>query len=121
MTDPLEMEALLKRLHAQGFQIAIDDFGTGFSSLSRLQHLPLQTLKIDRSFVNELNPGGKGAGMISIIQQMASSFGMHTVAEGIETEDQYNHLRSAGVELGQGYWFGRPVPEMEIRRRLKDT
>lgn len=121
MTDPLEMEALLKRLHAQGFQIAIDDFGTGFSSLSRLQHLPLQTLKIDRSFVNELNPGGKGAGMISIIQQMASSFGMHTVAEGIETEDQYNHLRSAGVELGQGYWFGRPAPEMEIRRRLKDT
>ncbi len=122
MIKPAQMEGLLNRLHEQGFQIAIDDFGTGFSSLSRLQHLPLQTLKIDRSFVNELNPGGKGAGMISIIQQMASSFGLHTVAEGIETEDQYNHLRAAGVELGQGYWFSRPVPESAIRRLLlKET
>lgn len=119
MTDPVQIESLLNRLNEQGFQIAIDDFGTGYSSLSRLQHLPLQTLKIDRSFVNELKPGRKGAGMISIIQQMAASFGLQTVAEGIETEAQYSHLRSAGVDRGQGYWFGRPVPESEIRQRLE--
>lgn len=121
MVKPAQMEELLNGLHEQGFQIAIDDFGTGFSSLSRLQHLPLQTLKIDRSFVNELNPGGKGAGMITIIQQMASSFGLHTVAEGIENEEQYNHLCAAGVELGQGYWYGRPMPEQDIRRWLVST
>ncbi len=119
MTDPVQMETLLNKLNEQGFQIAIDDFGTGYSSLSRLQHLPLQTLKIDRSFVNELRAGGKGAGMTSIIQQMASSFGLRTVAEGIETEEQYDHLCAAGVNLGQGYWFGRPVPESELRQRLE--
>lgn len=121
MKKPVEIEELLNRLHEQGFRIAIDDFGTGYSSLSRLQHLPLQTLKIDRSFVNELNPGGKGAGMISIIQQMASSFGLRMVAEGIENEDQYDHLRAAGVEMGQGFWYGRPVPESQIRQRLTRT
>lgn len=119
MTDPVQMEALVKQLNEKGFQIAIDDFGTGYSSLSRLQYLPLQTLKIDRSFISELEPGGKAASMISAIQQMASSFGLHTVAEGIETEEQYNHLRAAGVELGQGYWYGRPLPASEMQLRLE--
>lgn len=124
MVDPSAIEALLRRLKNHGFQIAIDDFGTGYSSLSRLQGLPLDTLKIDRSFVNQLDQVGKhnaNASMIPIIQQMADSFGLHTVAEGIETHEQFLQLKAAGVELGQGFWFGRPVPEADIRRRIDES
>lgn len=118
MVDPAAIEALLHKLRDHGFKIAIDDFGTGYSSLSRLQHLPLQTLKIDRSFVNQMGQEGKGAGMIPIIQQMASSFDLLTVAEGIETDAQYHQLCQAGIQSGQGYWFGRPVPATTFLQRL---
>ncbi|MDX1588059.1 MAG: EAL domain-containing protein [Oleiphilaceae bacterium] len=118
MVDPVAIEALLHQLRNHGFKIAIDDFGTGYSSLSRLQHLPLQTLKIDRSFVNQMDEEGKGRAMIPIIQQMASSFTLHTVAEGIETESQYQQLLSAGIDSGQGYWFSRPLPEASFRQLL---
>lgn len=118
MADPAAIEALLHKLRDHGFKIAIDDFGTGYSSLSRLQHLPLQTLKIDRSFVNQMDQEGKGAAMIPIIQQMASSFELLTVAEGIETEAQYHQLCQAGIQSGQGYWFGRPVSAETFLQRL---
>ena len=122
MEDPAEIEASLKALHDQGFQLAIDDFGTGYSSLSRLQHLSIQTLKIDRSFVNELGrPGGKGEALIAIIQQMASSLNLHTIAEGIETEQQRQLLleTSKGKAWGQGFWFSRPIPADEFERLVK--
>ena len=118
MKDPVKMQTLLSEFNNLGVNIAIDDFGTGYSSLSRLQHLPLQTLKIDKSFVSDLRPDNEGGGMISIIQQMATSFGLRTVAEGIETEQQYHYLRQAGVESGQGYWYGRPMPENEVRQQF---
>lgn len=122
MVDPGAIEPLLRQLKAQGFQIAIDDFGTGYSSLSRLQDLPVDTLKIDRSFVHQLdqtNADNRSGSLIPIIRNMAASFGLHTVAEGIETEEQYLQLRAAGVELGQGYWLGRPAPEADIRQLME--
>jgi len=122
MEDPAKTEALLKALNDQGFQLAIDDFGTGYSSLSRLQHLSLQSLKIDRSFVNELDrPDSKGEALVAIIHQMASSLNLHTIAEGIETEHQRQLLldMSTGKAWGQGYWFSPPIPAHEFERLAK--
>jgi len=119
MGDPAEIEALLKALHDQGFQLAIDDFGTGYSSLSRLQHLSIQTLKIDRSFVNELDqPGSKGQALVAIIHQMAKSLNLHTIAEGIETQRQRQLLleTSTGTVWGQGFWFSPPLPAKQFEQ-----
>lgn len=123
MTDPEAIERLLEELHTQGFQLAIDDFGTGYSSLSRLQHLSIQTLKIDRSFINELEkPNSKGAALVSIIQQMAASLNLHTVAEGIETDEQRRILlETAGSNgWGQGFWFSRAIPAQALEARLRE-
>ncbi|MBS9404597.1 EAL domain-containing protein [Halomonas sp. TRM85114] len=123
MVDPEAIETLLEELHAQGFQLAIDDFGTGYSSLSRLQHLSIQTLKIDRSFTNELGqPGSKGAALVAIIQQMAASLNLYTIAEGIETDEQRQFLlEMAGVNCwGQGFWFSCAIPANELVARLRD-
>lgn len=123
MTDPEAIERLLEELHTQGFQLAIDDFGTGYSSLSRLQHLSIQTLKIDRSFINELEkPNSKGAALVSIIQQMAASLNLHTVAEGIETDEQRQILlETAGSNgWGQGFWFSRAIPAQALEARLRE-
>ena len=123
MTDPEAIERLLEELHTQGFQLAIDDFGTGYSSLSRLQYLSIQTLKIDRSFINELEkPDSKGAALVSIIQQMAASLNLHTVAEGIETDEQRRILlETAGSNgWGQGFWFSRAIPAQALEARLRE-
>ncbi len=123
MIDPEAIEILLEKLHRKGFQIAIDDFGTGYSSLSRLQHLSIQTLKIDRSFINELGrPSSKGAALVSIIQQMATSLNLHTIAEGIETDEQRRFLlEMAGANCwGQGFWFSRAILAHEFEALLKD-
>lgn len=124
MIDPEAIEALLYALHSQGFQLAIDDFGTGYSSLSRLQHLSIQTLKIDRSFISELGqPGSKGAALVAIIQQMATSLNLHTVAEGIETDEQRRILlEMAGSNCwGQGFWFSRAIPAQALEARLRES
>jgi len=122
MTDPKTIETLLENLHGQGFQLAIDDFGTGYSSLSRLQHLSIQTLKIDRSFISELGqPDSKGAALVSIIHEMASSLNLHTIAEGIETDEQRRLLLETTSRhgWGQGFWFSRALPAHELEARLK--
>jgi diguanylate cyclase (GGDEF)-like protein/PAS domain S-box-containing protein len=110
MTDPLRTMEILRTLRANGVRIAIDDFGTGYSSLSRLRELPIDILKIDRSFVQDI-PHGKGAGtMVSAIIQLAHSLGMDSLAEGIETAEQYQFLVERGCRLGQGFHIARPVP-----------
>ncbi|MDN3519555.1 EAL domain-containing protein [Aquisalimonas lutea] len=121
MADPAAVEKLLADLHDQGFQIAIDDFGTGYSSLSRLQHLPIQTLKIDRSFVRELGQtGSKGAVLVALIQQMAARMELHTIAEGIETDDQRRLLMdsSTGGGWGQGFWMSPAIPPDDVEKLL---
>ncbi|WP_139172887.1 EAL domain-containing response regulator [Vreelandella arcis] len=123
MNDPEAIEMILEELHAKGFQLAIDDFGTGYSSLSRLQHLSIQTLKIDRSFISELGkPDSKGAALVSIIQQMAASLNLNTIAEGIETDEQRRFLQTTTEAngWGQGFWLSRAVPAHELELRLKE-
>ena len=93
-----------------GVTIAIDDFGTGFSSLSYLAKLPVDTLKIDRSFVVEMVSAVGGLTLVSVIVNLAHALKLNTVAEGVETEEQLTQLRSMGCDEMQGYLFGKPVP-----------
>jgi diguanylate cyclase (GGDEF)-like protein len=100
----------LLAIRALGVTIAIDDFGTGFSSLNYLAKLPVDTLKIDRSFVTEMVSGTGGLTLVSVIINMAHELKLNTVAEGVETEEQLRQLRLLGCDEMQGYLFGKPVP-----------
>jgi EAL domain-containing protein (putative c-di-GMP-specific phosphodiesterase class I) len=100
----------LLAIRALGVTIAIDDFGTGFSSLSYLAKIPVDTLKIDRSFVVEMTSATGGLTLVSVIINLARALRLNTVAEGVETEEQLSQLRLLGCDEMQGYLFGRPVP-----------
>jgi EAL domain-containing protein (putative c-di-GMP-specific phosphodiesterase class I) len=93
-----------------GILISIDDFGTGYSSLSQLKHFPFDKLKIDKSFVDELTHNLDDAAIVSIIIAIARSFKLRVIAEGVETQEQLQHLRTSGCDEIQGYFFSRPVP-----------
>lgn len=110
MEDVRHSGASLRAIRAMRVSIAIDDFGTGFSSLSYLSKLPLDTLKIDRSFVNDMQGGGQGTVLVSTIINLAHSLKLKVVAEGVETEEQSALLRTLGCDESQGYLFGRPMP-----------
>jgi EAL domain-containing protein (putative c-di-GMP-specific phosphodiesterase class I)/GAF domain-containing protein len=103
----------LQSLHRRGIELAIDDFGTGYSSLSRLNSFPFTTLKVDMSFVKLLNAGENASNRIlEVIQALAASLGLHTTAEGIETEEQLQWLQEHGFEWGQGYLIAKPMSLM---------
>jgi EAL domain-containing protein (putative c-di-GMP-specific phosphodiesterase class I) len=108
----------LRLLRAAGLRVAIDDFGTGFSSLGRLSELPIDTLKIDRSFVMRLPGDLKGCTLVSTIIDLAHAFDMTTVAEGVETQPQLDYLLRAGCDESQGYLHSRPVPRQEFERLM---
>jgi diguanylate cyclase (GGDEF)-like protein/PAS domain S-box-containing protein len=114
MTDPDRTLRILLDLHARGLRIAIDDFGTGYSSLSRLKHMPVDILKIDRSFVREVNADAQAGSMVQAIIQLANGLGMTPLAEGIETEAEWKFLADRGCRLAQGFYFCRPVPAADI-------
>jgi diguanylate cyclase (GGDEF)-like protein/PAS domain S-box-containing protein len=114
MADPARTQAVLEALNEHGFRMAIDDFGTGHSSLARLWRLPVDLLKIDRSFVAEMPDDEAASTMASTIIHLASSLGIDHVAEGIERQDQLDFLVGHGAGFGQGYLFGRPTPPGEI-------
>jgi EAL domain-containing protein (putative c-di-GMP-specific phosphodiesterase class I) len=99
----------LEGLRGLGVTIAIDDFGTGYSMLSRLRQFPLDTLKIDRSFVTEITDSEDDAPIVSATIAMAHSLGLRVIAEGVETEPQLQYLRRNGCDLAQGYLLSRPV------------
>ncbi|WP_052388663.1 putative bifunctional diguanylate cyclase/phosphodiesterase [Belnapia moabensis] len=105
---------LLRRLREMGVRVALDDFGTGYSSLGYLRSLPLDTLKIDRSFVRDLGQSGTAAPILRAIASMAETLGLATTAEGVETEAQLAQLRELGVAQVQGYLFGRPCPTSDV-------
>ena len=114
LVDPDEAADIIHRLQAAGFAIAIDDFGTGYSSLERLKRLPVETLKIDRSFVCDLPGTSRDASIVSSVVTLADNFQLHALAEGIETRQQWEALSEMGCERGQGYFFSRPLPAHEF-------
>ncbi len=113
----------LRSLKALGLRIAIDDFGTGYSSLAYLQRLPIDIVKVDRSFVAALSDGDESMTLVNAIIRMAEALGHTTIAEGIERESQCRILRQLGCHLGQGYLLGPPLdaPSMEGILRLPRT
>jgi diguanylate cyclase (GGDEF)-like protein/PAS domain S-box-containing protein len=110
MEDVKHSIASLEAIRAMGVTIAIDDFGTGFSSLSYLAKLPVDTLKIDRMFVNEMTAAPQGLALVSTIITLAHSLKLNVVAEGVETEEQSCLLRSLNCDEMQGFLFSKPVP-----------
>ena len=109
---------ILAELNNLGVGISLDDFGTGYSSLSYLHELPIDTLKIDRSFISRLNDEGEGAAIVRAIIVLARNLRIKVVAEGVETLDQMKSLRGMGCDYGQGYLFSRPIASQETLKLL---
>jgi EAL domain-containing protein (putative c-di-GMP-specific phosphodiesterase class I) len=109
---------MLNNLKALGIKLSLDDFGTGFSSFSYLHRFPMDTLKIDRSFVSNMNQSDKNWEIVSTIILLAHKLGMDVVAEGIETELEKLALKSLACEYGQGYLFAKPLPVAEVYQLL---
>ncbi|HEY0360209.1 MAG TPA: EAL domain-containing protein, partial [Mycobacteriales bacterium] len=103
----------LKRL---GLQVAVDDFGTGYASLGYLKRLPVDSLKIDRSFVTGVAAGGEDAKIAAAVIGLAAALDLKVVAEGIETQVQLQALIDLGCRYGQGYLFARPQPAVDTER-----
>jgi len=118
MADPDQAQKMLRDLKALGVALSIDDFGTGYSSLSYLRRYPLDELKIDRSFVDEVATNPDDRAIAQTIIAMAATLGLSVVAEGIETQGQLDALRKLGCHTGQGYLFAAPLPADEVVLRL---
>jgi diguanylate cyclase (GGDEF)-like protein/PAS domain S-box-containing protein len=116
--ERLDLIPTLTRLREQGFQIALDDFGTGLSSLGSLHNYPIDTLKIDRSFVFPLDSDRSLLAVVSAITALAENLEIPVVAEGIETKDVVGALQSIDCQWGQGYYFARPMPASEAEAYL---
>jgi diguanylate cyclase (GGDEF)-like protein/PAS domain S-box-containing protein len=110
---------VLKKLKAMGVRLAIDDFGTGYSSLSYLRQFPIDTLKVDQSFVHGINADTDDATIINAVINMGSNLKHRVIAEGVETVEQVAFLQAHGCDEGQGYYFSRPVPASQFAKLLE--
>ncbi len=120
MRDPAGAAELLRALKTTGLRVAIDDFGTGYSSLAYLQQLPVDSLKIDRTFIAASARSRESDPLIQTLVQLGRSLGLRTVAEGIEDEAQLAHLRELGCDTGQGYLFAPPLEVAALERILAE-
>ncbi len=119
MQSPQKWINLLERIKEKGIHIAIDDFGTGYSSLSYLRHFPLDTLKIDKSFVDDLPTNNDACMIAKAIIALAKSLGLKTVAEGIENEAQLHYLQQIGCDYAQGFHFCKPLDAQKTEQLLQ--
>ena len=111
---------VLKKIQRLGVQLSIDDFGTGYSNLSYLHRFPIDTLKIDRSFVSTMDEGSENGEIVRTVIALAKALRLSVIAEGIESIHQFHQLRILGCEYGQGYLFSRPIPTTDATRMLED-
>jgi len=119
MHDVKRMGDVVREFRRAGIEVAIDDFGTGYSSLARLKSLPITTLKIDRSFLNGVPEDKNAVSVVKTIAHMAQNLGIQSIAEGIETDAQWQILKQLGCPLGQGFYFARPMSEKDLLALLK--
>jgi EAL domain-containing protein (putative c-di-GMP-specific phosphodiesterase class I) len=110
MSHPDQVIATLQAFRDRGVRVALDDFGTGFSSLSYLQRLPLDVLKIDRSFVNDIGSSYSGTALVDAMLFIARALNLDCVAEGVELESQLNFLATHRCNEAQGFWIAKPMP-----------
>jgi len=114
--DAQEALRTLRALKQMGVRISLDDFGTGYSSLSYIRHFPFDKIKIDQSFVRDLGHSDDSLAIIRAVSGICSSIGICSVAEGVETDAQFQILKTEACDNLQGYLFGRPVPLAEAHR-----
>ena len=118
MQTPEITRPVLKKIKRLGIHLSIDDFGTGYSSLAYLRDFPIDTLKIDRSFMEDIQIDNRNGAIIKMIINMAANLNVGVIAEGIETEEQYHFLSKFLCDEGQGYLFSRPLSDKEIYKVL---
>jgi EAL domain-containing protein (putative c-di-GMP-specific phosphodiesterase class I) len=114
-----DLNAILLDLDAVGVTLSLDDFGTGYSSLLRLQSLPVSELKIDRAFVSRLSYGAAAVGIVASIVDLAHALGMPAIAEGVETEAEWQALRELGCDGAQGWHIAAPMPAEQASEWLR--
>ncbi len=108
----------IKTIRGLGMRVSLDDFGTGYSSLSYLKQLLIDTLKIDRTFIETAVKDSSSSIIYESVVDMANKLGFETVAEGVETKEQFNYLRDKNIDIIQGYLLGKPISKVEFEKLL---
>jgi diguanylate cyclase (GGDEF)-like protein/PAS domain S-box-containing protein len=121
MADPAHALAILSMLQSMGVRLSVDDFGTGYSSLTHLRELPIDEIKIDKSFVTNMINSDADAAIVRTVIDLAHNLGKQVCAEGIEDEETWKRLSEMGCDLAQGYWIARPMPAADLLQWLTDT
>jgi EAL domain-containing protein (putative c-di-GMP-specific phosphodiesterase class I) len=121
MDDPDGALKILTGLNKLGIALFIDDFGTGYSSLGYLQRLPVDAVKIDKSFVKDMLTNADSAVIVRSIITLAHDLGIKVVAEGVESQEMWDHLKDLGCDVAQGYFIGKPMPAEEFQAWLAQT
>jgi diguanylate cyclase (GGDEF)-like protein len=119
--NQVEANEIFEKLNALGIQLEVDDFGTGYSALNYIQRYPIHTIKIDKSFVEEIGLTEKNLGLVQTIVLMAHELGMDAIAEGVETKDQLKTLKQMGCNYGQGFLISRPLDSETVTQWLKES
>jgi diguanylate cyclase (GGDEF)-like protein len=121
MTDPERALNVIERLNKMGFELAVDDFGTGYSSLAYLKKMPLTELKIDKSFVLDINKSDNDAIIVKATINLAHNLGLQVTAEGVENEQILNRIKQYGCDIAQGYYFSKPLCVTDFNDWMKDS
>ena len=122
INDMERMKEIMRRIRSLGVRIALDDFGTGYSSLNHIREIPLDVIKVDQTFVRDLEEDDYSQAFVKMVAELASTLGVSICVEGIERYEQYKVLENMKVRLVQGYYFGRPMPKDEfIEKYVNDS
>jgi EAL domain-containing protein (putative c-di-GMP-specific phosphodiesterase class I) len=119
MHNPARMISILAKIKSMGVRLAIDDFGTGYSSLAQIKHFPIDTLKVDRSFIRNIPQDAEDKAITEAIIAMGKTLSLTVVAEGVETQEQLNFLREHSCDEMQGYHFSKPIAPEQFADLLK--
>jgi EAL domain-containing protein (putative c-di-GMP-specific phosphodiesterase class I) len=121
MADPAHALAIMSMLQSMGVRLSVDDFGTGYSSLTHLRQLPIDEIKIDKSFVTGMLQSDADAAIVRTVIDLAHNLGKQVCAEGVEDEGTWRRLGEMGCDLAQGYWISRPLSAGDLMKWLDET